>query len=143
MRVTYLHLLPGSEPPSIDALRPFKAVLVLDQAVPAEWQSRVSEWLVSSGCLYMMAWGVGCSSWDDSVDWANLSAASFDEIHDDKFVMTTWHEHESLSETLWFAAHTAFHPRVPLDDLIIIDIGPDERKTQVLAAYSAAQALVD
>ncbi|MFC5390551.1 hypothetical protein ACFPH9_14245 [Brevundimonas bullata] len=113
------------------------------QAVPDEWQDHVSQWLVSSGCLYMMAWGVDCSSWDDSVDWANLSAAGPDEIPDDKFVTTTWHEDEALSETLWFAANTAFHPTVPLNNLIIIGIGPDEREAQMLAEYSAAQALLD
>ncbi len=91
----------------------------------------------------MMAWGVDCSSWDDSVDWANLSAAGPDEIPDDKFVTTTWHEDEPLSETFWFAANTAFHPTVLLNNLIIIDIGPDEREAQMLAEYSAAQALLD
>lgn len=139
MSVSYLHFPPGSEPPPIDALRPFKAVLVLDQAVPDEWQRLVSDWLVSSGCLYMMAWGAGCSSWDDSVDDASIFANDFNEIPDDKFVVTTWHDDESLSETFWFASHTACHPTVPLNNVIIIDVGVGERETQLLDAYSAAE----
>lgn len=89
MSVTYLHLPHGGEPPPIDALKPFKAVVVLDQAVSDDWQGRVSDWLVRSGCLYMMAWGPDSGSWDESVDWASLSVVDFAEAPDDRFVMTS------------------------------------------------------
>ena len=124
MTITYLHLYPGCDLPPIGLASPFKAVLVLERAVAADWQSRVSEWLVKSGCLYMMAWGVECSSWDDSVDWAKLSVVGLDDIPDDQFVMTTWHNDESLADTFWFAGFTAHHPMVPLEHIAIIDIGP-------------------
>ncbi|MFN3932324.1 MAG: hypothetical protein ACK4JY_11300 [Brevundimonas sp.] len=139
MSVTYLHLPPGEEPPAIDALRPFKAVLVLDQAVSEEWQGRVSDWLVKSGCLYMMAWGTGCSSWDDSVDYANLSATDFGDMSDDQFVLTTWHDDEPLAATFWFAGHAAVHPTVPLSNVVIIDVGVRDRETRMREAYALAQ----
>ena len=138
MSVTYLHLPAGQEPPQLNGLSPFRALLVLNQAVTDEWQTRVSDWLVRAGCLYMMAWGVACSSWDDSVDWASMSASNFEETPDDQFVMTTWHDKEPLSETLWFAAHAAYHPTVPLRDILIIDITPDDREAELLEAYSTA-----
>lgn len=141
MTATYLHLPPDSEPPSIAQPRPFKAVLVLEQAIADDWQDRVSEWLVRSGCLYMMAWGVGCSSWDDSVDWANHDVTGLDDIPDDQFVMTTWHDDEPLVETFWFAGFTAHHPTVSLEEVIIIDIGPTSRETEMREAYAAAQML--
>jgi hypothetical protein len=67
----YVHLVPGTYPPAT-ACKPTRAVLILDCIVEPEWQNLVSRWLVDLGCLYMLAWGAGCSSWDDSVDFANL-----------------------------------------------------------------------
>lgn len=139
MSVSYIHLSPEAQPPLVREARPFKSVLVLEQAVSAEWQNRVSEWLVKSGCLYMMAWGVDCSSWDDSVDWANRSVAGLDDIPDDQFVMTTWHNDEPLAETFWFAGFTAHHPTVPLEHVFIIDIGPTNRESRMLQAFEEAQ----
>jgi len=139
MSVSYVHLPPEAELSSIGEAGPFRAVLVLEQAVADDWQSRVSEWLVKSGCLYMMAWGVECSSWDDSVDGANLSVVGLEDIPDDRFVMTTWHDNEPLTETFWFAGFTAHHPTVPLEHVVIIDIGPTSRESQMLNAYKEAQ----
>ncbi len=141
MSVSYVHLPPEAQLPLIGEAGPFRAVIVLEQAVADDWQSRVSEWLVKSGCLYMMAWGVECSSWDDSVDWANLSVVDLEDIPDDRFVMTTWHDNEPLTETFWFAGFTAHHPTVPLEQVAIIDIGPTNRESEMLQAYEAAQTM--
>jgi hypothetical protein len=141
MSVSYVHLPPEAHLPSIGEAGPFRAVLVLEQAVADDWQSRVSEWLVKSGCLYMVAWGVECSSWDDSVDGANLSVVGLEDIPDDRFVMTTWHDNEPLTETFWFAGFTAHHPTVPLEHVAIIDIGPRNRESEMLQAYEAAQTI--
>jgi hypothetical protein len=143
MTVSYLHLPPDCGLPPIRSAEPFKAVLVLEQAVADDWQDRVSEWLVRSGCLYMMAWGIECSSWDDSVDWANLKVVASDVIPDDQFVMTTWHDDEPLAEVFWFAGFTAHHPTVPLEQIAIIDIGPTNREAEMLHAYAVAQTLFD
>lgn len=138
MGVTYLHLPVGQEPPSLEGCRPFRAVLVLSDAVSVEWQTLISDWLVRSGCLYMMAWGVACGSWHDSVDWAFLEASGYIEVPDDQFVMTTWHDNEPLSETMHFAVKDAWHPTVPLKDIIIIDICPESREAELLETYAAA-----
>jgi hypothetical protein len=138
--VTYLHLPVGRTPPSLEGYRPFKALLVIEQPVTSEWQSIVSEWLVQGGCLYMMAWGRDCSSWDDSVDYANLSAFDFGEIPEDALVMTTWHADVPLREALWFAAHVAVHPTVALDRTIIVHISVEERRAELLRAFQQAQS---
>ena len=44
MTVSYLHLPPGCKRPPIGLAGPFKAVLVLEQAIADDWQNRVSEW---------------------------------------------------------------------------------------------------
>ena len=68
----YLQLRNNEVLPQIKTPHPFKCVVIIDASVSQEWQTKVSKWLVNSGCLYMMAWGNDCSSWDDSVDYANI-----------------------------------------------------------------------
>lgn len=138
MEVRYLHLVPGHQPPSIEAA-PFKAVIVVRHAVDAEWQRLVSEWLIDVGCLYMMAWGPYSSTWDDSVDRANRDASTFEDMPDDMVVMTTWHNEEPLSETLWFAGKVAHHPTVELTRMFIIEVGVASTENEMLAAYDDAQ----
>jgi hypothetical protein len=135
--VGYLHLQPNQTPPDI-RISPFRAVVVIDDPVSDEWRGLASEWLVRSGCLYMVAWGLDCSLWDDSVDHANLAAFDYGDIPDDKFVMTTWHDREPLSEAFWFAAHSALHPDIDLTRTLVVHISHEERREQLLAAYNAA-----
>lgn len=99
----------------------------------------ISKWLVESGCLYMMAWGPDSSDWDDSVDSANVEAVGGEVIPDDHFVMTTWHEHEPLSETFWFSEHAASHPTVLIDEAIIVDVAPRERKAELTELFETAR----
>lgn len=139
-KIGYVHLPPGSSPPEL-LTEPYKAVVIIEAEHTAEWRYQVSQWLVATGCRYMMAWGVECDAWDDSVDWAYLEATGDDvdvsEVNE-SFVMTTWHTDEPLIETFWFAGHCAVHPALDLD-LMLIDIGPKPRETAMRAAYVAAQ----
>src|SRR5512147_1894142 len=61
----YLHLKPGAALPALWVPTPFRAVVIAETPVPPEWQAEVSEWLLRAGCLYVMAWGNNCSTWDD------------------------------------------------------------------------------
>lgn len=135
----YIHLAPDQVPPD-RTVRPFKAVVIVEEPVTTEWRDRVSEWLVRSGCLFMLAWGHECSLWDDSVDYANLNEFDFGDIPDDKFVLTTWHEDEPLSEVLWFAAHGAAHSDVQLDLLVLVHIATAGDKVRMMKAYADALA---
>jgi len=105
--MNYLHLKPQSSLPTWAFSSPYQAVLVIDAKVSLEWQEELSKWLVETGCLYMMAWGNDCSSWDDSVDMANMEAYDFKHIPESSFVMTTWHEKEPLSDVFWFVKYSA------------------------------------
>jgi hypothetical protein len=136
---TYLHLQPGDIPPRLESLAPFKAVVVVEDEVTPQWQATVSEWLVHGGCRYMMAWGRKCSEWDDSVDLANLRLFNFEQIPDDEFVMTTWHENDSLHETFWFSERAAMHPSLNLERTYIIHISPNEREADLLRTFDAAR----
>jgi hypothetical protein len=73
----YLHLEPESLLPEI-AHEPIRMVVIVDAEVSSGWHSLVSDWIVRSGCLYMMAWG-------------NIEKYGAEPIPDDGFVTTTWH----------------------------------------------------
>ncbi len=135
--VAYLHLKPGATPGPI-GFGPFKAVVAVEASVPSDWQSLISDWLVQSGCLYMMAWGCDCSSWDDSVDLSNAKPFGTAEIPDDQFVMTTWHSDEPLAEVFWFSKHTASHPTIDLDHTLLLHISPESREQDFLRSYDEA-----
>jgi hypothetical protein len=133
------YLLSNSENlPILTDLSPFKAVVVVDVIVATSRKKIISEWLVSSGCLYMMAWGLECSSWDDSVDMANIVAFEYGEIPDGSFVMTTWHESEPLEEVFWFAKNCAVHPTADLENTLIIHLSEVSKEEQFLEAFKNA-----
>jgi len=66
-----------------------------------------------------------------------------DEVPDDQFVMTTWHDDEPLAEVFRFAAFTANHSTGPLEQIVIIDIGPTNQEAEMLHDYAVAQMLSD
>lgn len=138
----YIHLFPGSGLPDIPH-RPTRALLVLDQLVDPEWQDLVSRWLIGIGRLYMLAWGAGCSRWDDSVDVANLDVANLEafdygDIPQEFDVLTTWHADEPLAECMYFAKNWATHFSVEFERTAIVHIGVQARERELLAAYAEA-----
>ncbi|MEH6415781.1 DUF7684 family protein [Pseudomonas sp. CGJS7] len=139
-RLAYLHLAPGSALPPMSARRPFRAIVIAEQMVSPVWQSSVSDWLVHSGCLYMMAWGADCSAWDDAVDWAILQVFDYGDIPDDQFVMTTWHTDETLDEVFRFAESSSAHPTIELDETLLVHIANEASEQTLLAAYREAIA---
>lgn len=117
-------------------MRPFKAVVIVEEEVSPAWRDLVSERLVSAGCLYMMAWGHECSSWKLSVDIANLEVFEYKDIPEDQFVMTTSHTDEPIEEAFWYAQNLAFHSVVELNHTIILDISPVERGARLLFLFN-------
>ncbi|KQN04893.1 hypothetical protein ASE85_07875 [Sphingobium sp. Leaf26] len=142
MTLNYLHLSLDHPLPSAE-VRPYRAVLISEQSVSEVWRNEVASWLLESGCLYFIAWGIDCEAWHDTVDWANLKAFDFGEIPDDRFVMTTWHDKEPLSEALWFAGNCASHPDIELLDTVIVHVAREERRVATLELYDESQTMVD
>ena len=134
----YLHLQQGQALPAIAQEIPSRIVVVIETEVSDEWQDAVSNWIITYGCRYMMAWGPNCSSWDDSVDYAVLKALEFREIPDERFVMTTWHEDQPLEEALFFCE---FCGRFSYDDAdlphaLLLRIAPEADETRMRNAYA-------
>lgn len=138
MSVTYLHVEPGAILPNVEYHAPYRAVLIVEEATSPEWQAAASDWLVKSGCMYTMAWGVNCSSWDDSVDWANIEKFPTQRTPEDGFVVTTWHDKETLEEVFWYSKNCAVHPTVNLSHTLLVHIAACEREAQITKLYTAA-----
>lgn len=134
----YLHVQPGSTLPDLLRPYPFRAIVVIDSLVTSEWQAKVSNWLIRSGCLYMLAWGTDCSSWDDSVDFANIEQFGFADIPEDRFVITTWHADERLNEVFDFCKRHAVHPAVKLHHTVLLHIADQGNEKAMVKAYAAA-----
>lgn len=98
---------------------------------------------MAEGCLYVIAWGIDCEKWHDSVDWANLEAFDFGVVPDDSFVMTSWHSDEPVSEAYWFAEHCAQHPDVELTETLILHVAATPNVEEIIQAYQDSQTLAD
>ena len=134
----YVRVQDGEPLPDVGDLKPFKAIVVIEDRPSREWQTQASSWLVDSGCLYMMAWGDDCGSWDDSVDMAHLEAFDFVDSPDEEFVMTTWHDSDSLEDTFRFAKASAQHPTVKLNNVLILHVGADDKHARLDTIFQKA-----
>ena len=96
------------EPPFPDEL--YVCLLFIhDTTVTPEEQRALSEQIVASGCRFAVCAGYRCSTWDDSIDLAYLATDATFEPPDETFVMTTWHENDSLDDiVLYGLAFTSF-----------------------------------
>ena len=134
----YLLLNNSNELPEISHLKPFRAIVVIENEVSSEWQYKVSKWLVNSGCFYMMAWGKECSSWDDSVDFANVELSENFEVTDENLVMTTWHVNDPIEKVFEFAKTPALFMNPELKNLLILHIANESKEQQLKTMYRVA-----
>ncbi|MEO1115865.1 MAG: hypothetical protein AAFY05_26210 [Pseudomonadota bacterium] len=135
MKVDYLRLKSGDPVPKDDFPQRHKTLLIIEDAADMDWRHALSSWIARSGCLYFMAWGEGCSSWDDSVDIANLEMYDFGDIPEENQIMTTWHDDEPLEEVFWFAKNCAEHSSGALEDILLLHVGAEDRKAEFVKLY--------
>jgi hypothetical protein len=92
----------------------------------------------------MMAWGPKCSTWDDSVDWADLEARSFED-DDQNFVMTTWHDGESLESVFWFSQFCAefSNDDIELKNALILHVSLESRELELLNLIEQSKTLAE
>lgn len=131
----YLQLTAESALPDIRNLKPFKTIVVIETSITPQRQAAISKWLIASGCLYIMAWGQQCSSWNNSVDSLNIDSLGDGETPDTNFVLTTWHASESLEEVFWFAKYAAVYVGVELPNTLILHLGDTDKGEQYTEMY--------
>jgi len=134
----YIHLTPQTKLPAISALAPYKAVVIGEDELSSARREAVSNWLVRSGCRYMMAWGVDCGGWETSVDANCRRAFKEIEVPDDRVVITTAHADEPLAKVFWFSKHTAMHPCFTLENVLLLHLASMGRERELCAQYAAA-----
>lgn len=138
MELDYVHLGPNEAPQQLPT-GPLRVVIVSETEVSDEWRNSTARWLVDGGCLYAVAWGTECEEWHNAVDWAVLETFDYGDIPDDKFVMTTWHVNEPLTEALWFAGNCASHPDVELERTVLLHVANEANEDEMIATYAASQ----
>jgi hypothetical protein len=99
---------------------------VYDTTVTSEERTALSEQIVRQGCRYAVCTGHECSSWDDSIDLAHMESAPDLSPPDSEFVMTTWHDNESIREVAEFFVHTAKFEGFEPERFLVVCVGGDE-----------------
>lgn len=138
MSTLYLHLSGGEFPPILEGFYPYRSIVVIEEKVTTEWQYDVSEWLVESGCRYMLAVGDSSSEWDDSVDVVNLEQYDYGEMPDDALVVTSWHENETFAEVAALAKNSVSHTGLEIENTLLLHISAKEAEYSLLKQYENA-----
>lgn len=99
-------------------------VYIEDKQVTPEEQEKLSDEIVAAGCRYAVCAGHQCSSWDDSIDMADLRRNNM-ETNEKTFVITSWHKDESVEEIVFhFLNVTWFDDFVP-ENFMVVVVGGD------------------
>ena len=108
-----------------------------DEDVTPDEQWQLSRQIVEEGCRYAVCAGFDCSSWHDSIDMVCVIKEV--DGRPPPFVMTTWHEDESLEEVAeFFATCTSIDDRRPGAFAVLIVGGPDSLEKEVRTAVMRA-----
>ena len=103
----------------------FVALIVNNDAqISPSDQYAVSLALVRFGCRYAVCMGHDCSSWDDSVDYANIEFEP--GLTPDKFVMTTWHDDDTVDEIANFFLNCTAYAGKTFNNFLVLSIGRDD-----------------
>lgn len=134
----YLHQKPDAELVDVRQSEPCRVVLISECSTPQALKDSIAKELVHGSCLYLMAWGTECEAWHDAVDMANIEKFDFQEIPEEQFIMTTWHDNEPLVEAFWFCKNNATHSTAEFRHTVLLHVSPEAREQQVLAQYAGA-----
>ena len=133
----YVQVLATGDLPNLSTLGPFKAIVIADVPVTPERRETISDWLVASGCLYLMTWGYDCGDWAATVARLNRAAHDTEQIPDDHVVITTTHAGEPLENICWYAKYTAMHPCAELRNCVVVHAGSEERGQVITETFAA------
>jgi hypothetical protein len=86
--------------------------------------------LIDTGCRYIVCGGVNCEQWHDDADlvWVNLDLQSDPSRSEMPFVMTTWHNGESVDEVAVFAADCTNFDEHDFRSYVVLIVGEDSAR---------------
>ncbi len=134
----YLQLFEDTNLPAVKHFAPFKAVIAIEDVSSHARQIEISNWLVETGCRYVMVCGADCRSWEESIRRANLDQVDINEMEPRDFVMITTHRHEKLRSVFWHAKKHALHTHVKFENILTIHLGQQNRSVEYLAIFDKA-----
>jgi hypothetical protein len=137
--VTYVHAAP-TKPPVLAAPGVAYRAIVIEETPPSDaWRTAIAQTIVATGCRYMMAWGLNSTVWDDVVDHASIERHGVLDAADPDFVMTTWHDTESMNDVFEYCKQFAAHPALtPTSPTYIIHVSAADERDALLAQYERA-----
>ena len=114
----------------------FALLLVInDKAVSDNEQTALCKEIIEAGCRNAVCAGFKCSSWHDSIDFAFASTARDFDPPDDKYVMTTWHDDESITDVVEFLRLNAWYEDYFPQHFLVVLIGSNATvEEQILEA---------
>jgi hypothetical protein len=134
-RFWFLRLESPYETTIPDFTLPFVAiVLACDPSITPDKQADISAQLVARDCRFMLAWGMNATSWDDSVDIAFLKTDPDFQPPDDRQVITTWHDKQTIHDVVWFALQNTNFDSHNFHEYLALMIGTNtEIESELLA----------
>lgn len=139
MRLDYIAITPDEPLPEIEKV-PTKALVIIGESTSLEWRKLASQWLVDLGCLTVSTWGFDCEAWHDQVDWQLLEEFEYSEIPESRFILSAWHDHDTIEDAMWFVAHSAFHPSEAMERTLIVDVTGTSREALIMAQFGVQLA---
>lgn len=107
-------------------------LVIAEPGVPNDERHAVTDKIVRLGCRYACCAGHQCSEWHDCIDYSYLYSDPGFSPPDEKFIMTTWHEDESLEDVaFFFRMCTSIDGVVPRHFLVVILGGDAESAFEV------------
>ena len=123
-RFWFLRLEPPYETSVPSFVSPFVAIVfACDPDITSEQQANISAQLVAKDCRYTLAWGTNASSWHDSVDIAFINTDPDFSPPNDRHVMTTCHNNETIHDVVWFALMNTNFDSHEFHDYLALMIG--------------------
>jgi len=103
------------------------ALFVADPAISESERMASARELVAAGCRYACCAGLDCSKWHDSIDMAYLETDPNLAPPEETFVMTTWHEKDSVADVLAFALDLTDFDDHQFEHVLVLMLGDDPR----------------
>lgn len=136
------HRLKLNDLPKLDDTESkFRLILVSDTTSPYEWKKAVADLLVNGGCGFAACWGVDCKEWHDAIDDANIDQFPEQDIPDEAFIMTSWHDDETIDEAFWFGKYCARSDSFDMHETVILHHGQIDRENELLELFEAQRWL--
>jgi hypothetical protein len=111
-------------------------IAVYENGVTNDSRNAISHALIEQGCRYGVCFGFECSLWDDAIDWAFIATDPDYSPPDERFVMTSWHEGESLEATIFYLIKLTtfddFKPR----NFVVLMLGEGSEEKIITAVRS-------